>query len=379
MSTLFWLFLICTGYSYFIYPLILILISNIKKDELVKYQENKDLPFLSLIITVHNEEKVITKKLENSLAINYPTDKREIIVASDQPTDSTDEIVKGMRDKGIILVPSGARNGKEYAQLQGIRRTRGEILVFSDAATEIPSDAFLLIADIFRNLKIGAVSSEDQFVSNDGKIVGEGLYIRYEMWLRKLESRVAGLVGLSGSFFCARKEVCENWDIMAPSDFNTALNSVIRGYIAITDNRLKGIYKDVHDPSIEYARKVRTVIRGITSVSRKLEVLNPFKFGIFSFQVWSHKIMRWLVPWFMLFTLLLSFLIYDLSIIYKVIVFSECIFFGLVLIGHVSITLREFIIVKIPYYFMLSNIAIANATISFIFGKRVTVWQPTKR
>ncbi len=118
--------------------------------------------------------------------------------------------------------------------------------------------------DYFRDPKIGAVSSEDHFVSQDGAVVGEGAYVRYEMWLRRLESDCAGLVGLSGSFFAARASVCQQWDIYSPSDFNTALNCVKQDLIAVTAPDVQGHYKDIVEAKREYQRKVRTVLRGIT-------------------------------------------------------------------------------------------------------------------
>jgi glycosyltransferase involved in cell wall biosynthesis len=298
MKTFFYLFAFFCAYSYFFYPLILKLLPARKHATLA---ESKDLPLptVSLIITVHNEAARITEKLESTLQIDYPADLLEIIIASDFSTDETEKIVESYADKGIKLVRADQRKGKEYAQLCAIKASKGDILVFSDVATKIPDDAFKLLVTHFSDPQIGALSSEDQFISNDGGVAGEGAYVKYEMWLRRLESDRAGLVGLSGSFFAARREVCEHWDIYCPSDFNTALNSAKQGLVAITCPDVVGIYKDVVDSGLEYQRKMRTVIRGITAIARHPEVLNPFRMGMFSFQVWSHKIMRWGVPWFM--------------------------------------------------------------------------------
>ena len=275
MEYLFYLFAIFCVYSYFLYPLLLTLISPRKITDDGGAQELVFLP-LSLIITVHNEAERIRDKLDNTLLIDYPADKLEIIVASDFSTDDTDAIVESYADKGIRLVRADQRLGKEYAQLCAIKASTGEILVFSDVATQIPADALRLLATRFTDDRIGALSSEDRFVSNDGSIVGEGAYVKYEMWLRRLESDRAGLVGLSGSFFAARREVCEHWDIYVPSDFNTALNSARHGLVAITCPEVVGIYKDVQDPGLEYNRKMRTVIRGITAIARHPEVFKPF-------------------------------------------------------------------------------------------------------
>ena len=295
MKFLFYLFAVLCVYSYFIYPLILRLFPARPTQRSQIIDENELVTF-SLVITAHNEENRIRAKLENTLQIDYPREQLEILVASDCSSDATDAIVETYADKGIKLVRADERKGKEYAQLCAIREAEGRILVFSDVATRIPPDALRLMADRFADQRVGAISSEDRFISNDGRIVGEGAYVKYEMWLRRLESDRAGLVGLSGSFFAARREVCEAWDIYSPSDFNTALNSAKQGLIAVTAPDVVGIYKDVKDPALEYRRKMRTVIRGITAIARHPEVLNPYRMGMFAFQVWSHKIMRWDSP-----------------------------------------------------------------------------------
>jgi len=378
MEFLFYLFAVLCAYSYFLYPVILKLLPARKKVDAVE-KENAELPVLSLIITVHNEAGRIREKLENTLQIDYPSDKFEIIIASDFSTDETDDIVESYSDKGVNLVRADERKGKEYAQLCAIRASRGEILVFSDVATQIPVDALRLLAARFGDPEIGALSSEDRFVSNDGSIVGEGAYVKYEMWLRRLESDRAGLVGLSGSFFAARREVCENWDIYAPSDFNTALNSAKHGLVAVTCPEVVGIYQDVKDSSLEYRRKMRTVIRGITAIARHPEVLNPFSMGLFAFQVWSHKIMRWGVPWFMAVFLILTLLLQGQGWIYTAALYTQVVFYGLAVAGWLSATLRKNTLVKIIFFFVQTNLALAQAMMSFISGKRMTVWTPSKR
>jgi cellulose synthase/poly-beta-1,6-N-acetylglucosamine synthase-like glycosyltransferase len=378
MEILFYLFALLCAYSYFIYPILLKLLPAREVMQSVECAD-ADLPALSLIITVHNEAGRIREKLENTLQIDYPSDLLEIIIASDFSTDETDSIVESYVEKGIRLVRADERKGKEYAQLCAIRESTGKILVFSDVATNIPPDALRYLAARFTDPKIGALSSEDQFVSNDGSIVGEGAYVKYEMWLRRLESDRAGLVGLSGSFFAARREVCEDWDICVPSDFNTALNSAKHGLVAITCPEVVGIYQDVKDSSLEYRRKMRTVIRGITAIARHPEVLNPFSMGLFAFQVWSHKIMRWGVPWFMAVFLLLTILLQGQGWIYTLALIAQCVFYGIAIVGWLSVALRQKTLVKIIFFFVQTNLALAQATISFLSGKRMTVWTPSKR
>ena len=303
----------------------------------------------------------------------------EILVASDASTDNTDGIVKEFEVEGVKLVRAEERKGKEYAQLQAIMVAQGEIIVFSDVATQIKENTLKSLVNQFKDKRVGALSSEDRFVSEDGAVVGEGAYVKYEMWLRKLESRVNGLVGLSGSFFAARKNICQDWDISVPSDFNTALNCARQGYVAVSDPSVVGYYKDVKHGKGEYGRKFRTIVRGISAVATKPEVLNPFKYGIFAFQVWSHKIMRWAVPWFLLALFVASAILLKESVFYQSIFIAQIMFYSLVLSGTLVDKFRDRVFVRIPYYFVQVNVAIAHATIAFIFGKRIVTWTPTKR
>ncbi len=369
--------LLCV-YSYFLYPLILILLPARRNMELVP-EPPKTFPKLSLIITAHNEAGRIRSKLDNTLEVQYPANLLEIIVASDCSTDGTDEIVKEYREQGVRLVRADARKGKEYAQLCAIHEAQGEILVFSDVATRIEPGALKKLAVRFEDAEIGAISSEDRFISQDGSVVGEGAYVKYEMWLRRLESTRAGLVGLSGSFFAARREVCEQWDISVPSDFNTALNCAKLGLVAITCPDVVGIYQDVKDPALEYRRKTRTVIRGISAIVRHPEVLNPFRMGLFAFQVWSHKLMRWGVPWFMLGFLVITLVLAGTHRIFDLTLFAQILFYGIVVLGYLFSSLRTTSLVKIPFFFVQVNLAIAHATLQFLGGKRITVWEPSKR
>jgi glycosyltransferase involved in cell wall biosynthesis len=378
MEYLFYVSALLSIYSYFLYPFILKMVPPGSLKE-IRQQGDAVLPRLSLIITAHNEEGRIRDKLDNTLDIDYPQNLLEIIVASDFSMDATDSIVESYLGQGVRLVRADERKGKEYAQLCAIHAAHGDILVFSDVATRIPEGALQILARGFANKRIGALSSEDRFISNDGRVVGEGAYVKYEMWLRRMESDRAGLVGLSGSFFAARREICEEWDIQSPSDFNTALNCAKKGLIAINCSKVVGIYRDVKDPGLEYRRKVRTVIRGITAIARHPEVLNPFRMGLFAFQVWSHKIMRWGVPWFLLFFAIVTLILQGEGITYLLVLIAQVAFYALALIGYISARMRDNTIVKIVFFFVQTNLALAQAAVSFLSGKRMTVWTPSQR
>lgn len=376
LELLFWIAAFGTVFSYFLYPLLLNLLPD-RKRTLSRESSEHYSPMVSLIVTAHNEEKRIQEKIDNCLAIQYPN--LEIVVASDASSDRTDDIVRQYESKGVVLARAEERKGKEYAQLQAIPRSSGDILIFSDVATSIPEDAIERMVNYFRDPDVGAVSSEDRFVSRDGSVVGEGAYVRYEMWLRGVESGKAGLVGLSGSFFAARRSVCVEWDIYSPSDFNTALNCARQNQIAVTAPDVLGFYKDVADSSKEYQRKVRTIIRGLTALSRHPEILNPFRFGTFAFQVFGHKLMRWAVPWFQLLLLVVSIALSGKGGVYLLALVVQVVFYGAVVSAYLKPSLRDITLIKIPYFFVQVNIAVAHATVQFLSGRRMTVWTPSER
>lgn len=378
LTFLFWLLALAAIYSYFLYPLVLLARSSPQRP-IPDTSADKVLPKLSLIITAYNEQHRIQAKLDNALAVDYSAEQLEIIVASDCSDDDTDSIVAGYAGRGVRLVRAEQRLGKENAQLCAIREATGAILVFSDVATEMPVDALLKLARYFVDPSVGAVSSEDRFVSQEGKVAGEGLYVRYEMWLRRLESERAGLVGLSGSFFAARREVCEEWDIHSPSDFNTALNCARMGLRAVTAPDVLGYYRDLKDPAKEYQRKVRTVLRGITGLARHAEVLNPGRYGQFALQVISHKLMRWCVPWALLGALMINAVLAESSGFYNFLLWLQVAFYGVAIAAHLRPALQEQGLVRVIYFFVQVNVAIAQACWLYWSGTRMTVWQPSAR
>src|SRR6185369_12543336 len=134
----------------------------------------------------------------------------------------------------------------------------------------------------FGDPTVGCVSSVDRFIDADGRVSGEGAYVRYEMWLRRLETQVNTLVGLSGSFFAARRDVCEPWRDDRQSDFNTLLNAIRLGRRGILDEETAGYYEDIADSRRERQRKIRTVVRGLAVLRDNLELLNPAQYGLFA-------------------------------------------------------------------------------------------------
>lgn len=377
LEFIFWICLAGAAYSYFLYPGILWALVWLRgpTSSLSGGRPSR----MSIIIAARNEEGKIASKLENTLSLQPGVSKVEILVASDASDDATDQVVQGFEHLGVRLVRSPERKGKEYAQALAMASSAGDVMVFSDAGTVLPPDALQRLEDAFEDPRIGAVSSVDRFLTAAGEVEGEGLYVRYEMWLRALESRIGGLVGLSGSFFAARRVVCEGWDTQSPSDFNTALSCARKGLRAVSDVRVVGVYQNLANPANEYRRKVRTVIRGLTALSRNLDVLNPLRFGVFAWQAWSHKVMRWAVPFFLIGMLITSAILAPECPFFLLVLLGQLFFYLLALLAHFRPALRKSALIRLVYFFVQVNLAILEAVIRFASGQRMTTWQPSKR
>lgn len=375
LEALFWISAIGSAYSYALYPLSLLLLP---RRGIRSAETTSDFrPPVSLIIACRNEAARLRQKLDNTLAIDYQ--ELEVLVASDASDDGSDAIVHEYSGRGVRLVRSPERKGKEHAQALAIRAASHDIIVFTDAGTEIPPQSIRLMVSHFSNSRVGAVSSEDSFVTRDGKVAGEGAYVRYEMWLRRLEAAVNSLIGLSGSFFATRRDVLRHWDTTIPSDFACAINTIRAGLVAVPDPRVRGIYKDLKDPSREYSRKVRTAVGGMAALERIPEVMSPSRYGVFAYQIIGHKVMRWLVPWFLLGVLVTSALLAADSAFFRVILWLQVAGYGVLAAAHWIPALRGIGPVRIAYYFVQVNVALAHAGLKFLKGERARTWDPSVR
>lgn len=379
LQWLFWIGVFLAFYSYLVYPVVLMFCQRAATPPPARADSAQALPHVTIIVAARNEQARIADKLENTLAMEYPGGTFNILVASDCSEDATDSIVNGFATRGVSLVRSPERKGKEHAQGLAIKAATGSVLVFTDTATRLRPDAIRLLVEDFSDPTVGAVSSEDELVSPDGTVRGEGAYVRYEMALRRLESRAAGLVGLSGSCFAVRKEVCARWRSDTPSDITAALLCAQTRLRAISDERVKGAYQDLKDESKEFQRKKRTIIRGMTAVWELREALNPFRYGMFSLQVWSHKILRWLVPVGLALALVCSAVLARDSGLYRGLLVLQLAGYAAAGLAYVSGGARRIMPLRIALYFLLANIATAAALWDFMRGVRIVTWNPSQR
>ncbi len=375
-EVMFWGSLVFIFYAYAGYLLALVVLSLFRNRTVLV---GAIQPTVSFVITAYNEESRIKDKIENTLKQQYPRERLEIVVASDCSSDSTDEIVRSYASSGVRLIRAPERKGKEAAQKLAVSQTSGEVLVFSDVATTLPPQGIANIVKSFNDPTVGCVSSVDRFVDAQGNLSGEGAYVQYEMLLRRLETKVNTLVGLSGSFFAARRTVCSPWADDLQSDFNTLLNSMKAGLRGVSDPDSIGYYRNLTDEKKEYQRKVRTVLRGIAVLMRSLPMLNPFRYGLFSWQLFSHKLCRWLVPFAMIVALASNVALATQSIWYRALLAGQTSFYVLAIAYASCQWMPKSNLFRLPSFFVLVNLSILDAWIRYVRGDRVFRWEPSKR
>jgi glycosyltransferase involved in cell wall biosynthesis len=376
LEIIFWSAVGFVGYAYLGYPLLLMLLGVVRNRPVEKGPYR---PTVSFIITAYNEEKRIREKLLNTLQQDYPRESFDVVVASDCSTDGTDDLVRSFSSSGVRLLRLNTKGGKEAAQKQAVESTTGEILVFSDTATVLEPTAITKIVRNFSDPTVGCVSSVDRFIDTDGTASGEGAYVRYEMFLRNLETRVNTLVGLSGSFFAARRSVCRGWAPDLQSDFNTLLNSVRSNLRGVADPECVGFYKNLSDQKKEYDRKVRTIVRGISVFMRSLSLLNPFRYHLFAWQLFSHKLCRWLVPFAMIAALATNVVLAPASLFFQGTLAGQVAFYAVALACLTTQRLPSFGMLRLPSFFVMVNLSILDAWIRYFRGERIVSWSPSKR
>jgi len=362
-------------FAYWGYPISLFLYSLRRSSNTKKANIS---PSVTIIIAAYNEEKQIAKKLDNTLALTYPKHKLQIIVASDGSTDKTNIIVDDYAKQGVELIVTD-RKGKENAQKHSIQQADGDILVFTDAGIKLDKDGLEMIVKNFADQSVGCVSSEDKLIDGSGVPSGEGVYVKYEMWLRRLESKANSLVGLSGSFFAVRKEMCQEFRTDMDSDFQFLLNCIQSGLKGISDPSAIGYYRNTNNETNESERKLRTVIRGLTLYFNHLEFLNFIKFGFFSYQFFCHKLLRWIVPLFLITTFISNIAIVHHSLFYSFSLIIQAFWYSVAFIGFQYRNLLKHSYLKIPYYFTSVNYSILRAWFHYLNGKRMVTWKPTER
>ena len=375
MKILFWVAASLVVYTYFGYPFVLWAFARVRSRRVLR---KEIFPSVSIIVAARNEADKIRQKIDHTLALDYPSVQREILVASDASEDATDEIVKEYAARGVQLVRAPQRKGKEHVQGLAVSLAKGDILVFTDAATLLEPGALRRLVANFADPTVGAVSTEDLIVDAHGNPTAEGLYVKYEMWVRRLEGRFHSLVGLSGSCFAIRKELCSDWSASLASDFMGALRAARRGYRSIADPSALGRFVALASPQDEMRRKIRTFLRGITVLMANLDLLNPVRHGRFAFQLASHKLLRFLAPFLLLATLISSGLL-NREPLYGLSFWAQTGFYLLAVAGKVVTPLQQGRVVRTAYFFTMVQWAMLTAWGRYALGHQQVTWEPSRR
>jgi cellulose synthase/poly-beta-1,6-N-acetylglucosamine synthase-like glycosyltransferase len=380
LEWIFWLSIALVVYAYAGYPVVMALVARLRPAPAPPRPARRDpeasLPGISMVVPVHNERPVIDAKLENTRALQYPRARLQVVFVSDGSTDGTDDVIRAQADDSIELVVLPGRQGKAAALNAGIAHARHEIVVFTDAAIALAPDALLALARPFADAAVGCVSGED-LIEQAG---GEGMYGRYELFIRRQEGRVNSIVGASGSLYAQRRELCTPFVPGYAPDFLSVLRTVEKGRRAVSEPAARGNMKAVTDPRDEFGRKVRTVLRGITTLLGHAHMLNPLAFGWFSFSLLSHKIARWLVPFFLAAALASSALLAPGSPFYAAATLAQLVLYLFAIFGYTGPqALARSLPARIATYFVAANLATACAWFKYVAGVRQEIWAPSRR
>lgn len=374
---IFWLSLAAMVYVYVGYPLLLAAISGFFRR---KQPQPGYTPFLSILIAAYNEESGIRRKLEQTLALEYPGDKLEIIVLSDGSTDRTDEIVRSFGDPRVQLLHVTGRKGKTNAQNEGVKIARGGVLIFSDATTIYHPQALLHLASNYADPKVGAASGRYQYFDPEGKSptgLGTVAFWNYENAIKMFQSRIRTISGCCGCIYSVRREA---YTVLAPeviSDLVQPLHVIRKEYRVVFADRALAYEETTQSTSEEFWMRVRVVTRGIRGLLSVPELLMPWKFGWVSFQLWSHKALRWLVPFFLLLFLASNLFLWRQPF-YQWTLVAQLIFYGSTLLSLIFPLQRVWKPLGIPLYFCTLNAAAFCSVIEVLRGKKYVVWETVR-
>ncbi len=373
-------------YAYVAYPLILRLIAPDQKEQSAANQEAV-WPFITLTVPCYNEERSIRETLEALLALDYPAERRQVVVISDASTDGTDGIVREFSDRGVELLRLDSRRGKSAAENAAGAVARGEIVVNTDATIRILPNALKALVAAFADPRVGVASGRDVSITSAGDqstsaaASGESGYVGYEMNIRSLETKVGSIVGASGCFYGIRRSLYDSaFPESLSRDFASALIAREAGYRAVSVNAAVCLVPRTQSLQSEFKRKIRTMARGLQTLWFKRHLLNPARYGAFAWMLFSHKLCRWLV-----------YPALPISGVALVIASFHSVFWRAVLALGVAGTIvgivgmrwprerRAPTVITVAGFALASNIAGIMAWFRVLTNQRAAVWEPTRR
>jgi cellulose synthase/poly-beta-1,6-N-acetylglucosamine synthase-like glycosyltransferase len=373
------------GYTYVGYGMIIYILAKFSRhSKPVKSLTDAALPNVSLIIAAYNEEDFIREKIANTLALNYPLEKLEIIVVTDGSSDRTPEIVAEFSQ--ITLYHSPERLGKIHAVNRVMKFIENPITIFCDANTNLNADAIRNIVRHYQDETVGGVAGEKRIFSKDKDNAsgsGEGMYWKYESFLKKKDAEVYSIVGAAGELFSIRTRLYEAPDTnMIIEDFYMSMRITTKGFRFAYEPESYAIETASASVKEEWKRKVRISAGAFQAMGKLLYLLNPFQYGVLSFQYISHRVLRWtLAPLFLPIVFFTSLYLANLgSTFYQLALVLQVLFYGLALAGY---SLREQKIgIKgffVPYYFMVMNVSVYAGFVRHLKGRQSVLWEKAQR
>jgi len=380
-------------YIHLFYPLMMICVGFLREPKMMVNQLDKkrwtdNLPKITLLIAAYNEEDSIEKKILNSLQLNYPSDLLEIIIFSDGSTDRTDTIVGEYREDQVILLRYEGRRGKTACQNMAVKNALGDIIVYSDATSLLSRDSLLHVANRFGEKKVGCVVGKlcSSLDSNQiGIAAEETLFLKFSQWVKKLESLASMPVGGSGALFAIRSDLVRELPADANDDLLRPLSVVFQGYTIVYDEEASAfeiLQQSYHDI---LRKKIRIAERAVYSMRLSSEILNPFKYGLFSLQFLTKVLLRRLVLPVLIIYIVTGAAIYYItgSYLFLLLLCGPALIFLLAVNGAIRIKIFRgaggFIsrMSKFCYYYLLSNTGAFIGLLRGIRGKKVKNWERT--
>ena len=376
---IFWAMVLLVVYTYLLYPALLWLLTMGKR--LPDYPVPTQWPSVSMVLAAYNEIAVIRAKLENTLALDYPPDRLEFIVVSDGSDDGTDAVVAPYTAQGVKFHRMPQRGGKTLAQNAGVSLATGQLLVFTDATSMFAPDALRQLVRPFTDRQVGCVCGELRYVNPEALAAGkgEGFYWRYEQFLKRRESLLCSALGANGSIYALRRELFEVLEAEIISDFIMPLRTWRKGFRVVYESRAVAFEPSSSRFGDEFRRRLRIISRSMHGLWRNRSALNPFAGGLFAFELFSHKVLRWLAPVGLLVMLVSAIPLTDQPL-YQVLLFAQLFFYALAILGNLfQRRLGKVALFYIPAYFCATNLGALLALWNFVTGRRYQTWQPVNR
>ena len=392
LEIVFWILLFLLFYTYIGYALVLFLLLKIKKvlfpKKIVSFDSSYE-PDVCLFVTAFNEKDFIKQKVENSFSLDYPQEKVQYLWITDGSNDGTPELLKKYDLLEVHHLPE--RRGKMHAMNRGVKFVKAPIIIFSDTNTILGKQSVREIVARFSNEKTGCVAGEKRIVEKDADAAagaGEGLYWKMESWIKKMDAELNSAVGAVGELFAIRTELFEEVETdTLLDDFMISLRIVQKGYnIAYTSSAYAEETASLNVGE-EFKRKIRIAAGGIQSIFRLKSLLNPFRFGLYSWQYFSHKVLRWTLAPVSLFLILpVNLLIvwqqngwFEFQF-YSVMLYNQLLCYLMAALGwYLENKKLHFKLLFVPYYFLFINYTSIRGIFRYFKGKQSVVWEKAKR